>query len=198
MNQPFDPGTEDDLVRLWQESALAMPDPERLARRVGRLALTRFDRAVFRRNLREYAGFLALFLICAWQWVAGGDRIYGAMATAAGLFVVGYLWWQHRQIPPLDPSADARTFHTALLAHIDHQIRLLGSVRYWYLLPLYLPVFRVVAIAWKRRPEGALVFWAVVTGVFILVGWLNERLAVTFLRKQRAQVEAVYQEGSEP
>lgn len=194
MSQLFDAGAADDLVRLWQETTLPAPDPERLARRVARLALTHFDRAIGRRNIREYAGFVALFLIAGWQWMAGGDRVYAAMAITGGVFVVGYLWWQHRQLAPLDPSADARRYQAALLARIDHQIRLLGRVRYWYLLPLYLPVFRVVATTWDRRPKGALFLWVLVTGVFIVIGWLNERVAVTFLRKERARVESIYME----
>ena len=64
--------------------------------------------------------------------------------------------------------------------------------RYWSLLPLYLPMLRTVAVTWEKHPWTALVFWVAVTGVFVLIGWLNEGVAVNRLKEERARVAALY------
>jgi hypothetical protein len=188
-------GAADDLVRLWQESILPSPDPERLAHQVARMTLARFDKSIDDRNLREYIGFVALAILVAVQWAAGGDRVQLVAMTAAGLFVVAYLWWQHRSRVPLDPAADARSYQAALLARIDHQLRLLSRMRYWYLLPLYCPALLVLASTWRRSPIAAGLGFAVITALFVGIGWLNERLTVPFLRHERRRVESLYEDG---
>ena len=195
MTQPFGAGAADDLVRLWQESILPSSDPERLARQVGRMTLARFDRMIDRRNLREYLGLVVLAMMAGWQWMAGGNRVQAAAILAGGLFVGCYLWWQHRRLAPLDPAADARSYQAALLARIDHQIRLLSSVRYWYLLPLFIPSLWTFVATWQRSRVAAVIGFIVVTVLFAGIGWLNERLAVPFLRQERARVESLYNDG---
>ena len=118
--------------------------------------------------------------------------------AAGGLFVGAYLWWQHRGLAPLDPAADARSYQAALLMRIEHQIRLLSRVRYWYLLPLYLPAFLTFAAIWPRSRITAVLSFVIVTTVFAAIGWLNERVAVPLLRKERARVESLYEEGESP
>lgn len=195
MSHRFDAETPDDLVRLWQESLLPAPDPGRVTRRVAKMALTRFDRAIFWRNVREYAGYILLLFLFGRQWIVGGDRIEAALVIAGASFGMGYLWWQHRRIVPADPSADARTFQAALLARIDDQIRLLSRIRYWYLLPLYVSVLWTTAHTWRESPIAAVVGWTVVTGAFVWIAWVNERLVVGHLKGERARVEALYEEG---
>jgi hypothetical protein len=80
-----------------------------------------------------------------------------------------------------------------LLQRIDHQIRLLMSVRYWYFLPLTLPSLRIAALNWNSRPWSTLLFLAIVATIAIAGLWLNERAAVSFLRKERARVESLYE-----
>jgi hypothetical protein len=124
----------------------------------------------------------------------GGDRVQAAVGITSGLFVVSYLWWQHRRLTPLDPSADGRAYQAALLDRIDGQIRLLKNIRYWYLLPLYLPVAWTVAATWRRNPVAAVVGWALMTAVYILVAWLCERVAVRRLTFERDTVASLYTE----
>ena len=191
MSQSLDAGA-DDLLRLWHETLLPQRDPELLARRVARMKLLRFDVAVARRNMREYAGVAVVVILAGWQLMAGGDRVSAGLAIVAAISVGGFLVYQHRHVRPPDPSMNARDYHAALLQRIDHQVRLLKKVRYWYLLPLYLPVLRVVAVAWSVRPTAAFLFWLAVTVLFVFLGWLNERVAVRYLDDERKRIEAVY------
>jgi hypothetical protein len=187
----------DDLLRLWQETTLPRRDPEQLARRVARMKLARFDQMIARRNLREYVAVVAIVLWAGWQVASGGDRISAGMAVAGALFVGGYLWRQQSNEPPVDPAMSAREYQTALLARIDHQIRLLKSVRYWYFLPLSLPSLRIAALNWDSRPWSTLLFLAIVASICIAGVLLNELAVVFYLRRERAHVESLY-EHEEP
>ena len=129
------------------------PDPERLASQLARLALRRFDSHILWRNFREYAAALAVVGFGVWRFLAGDDRLQVGAIVFGAAFVAGYLWFQHRRLPRLDPAATAHDYQAALLARIDRQIALLGSVRYWYLLPLYVPVL-VQVVTPGRRTSG--------------------------------------------
>ncbi len=194
MSHPSNP-VADDLVRLWRESLLPSPDPERLASQLARLALGRFDRRVSWRNVREYAAALAVVGFGVWRFMAGDDRVQAGAIVGAAAFVAAYLWLQHRRLPRLDPAATARDYQAALLARIDRQIALLGGVRYWYLLPLYLPVLVQVARAWQAQQRAAAVLMLVlVTALYAGLAYVNERLAVSYLKDERARVASLYKD----
>lgn len=106
---------------------------------------------------------------------------------------MGYLWWQHRRITEPDATADARNYQSAMLARIDHQIQLLRTARYWYFLPLYVPALMTMVTTWQRgRHTAAILGWAIVSSIFIGLLWLNERVVVGFLWKERAKIGALY------
>jgi hypothetical protein len=194
MTHPSQPGA-DDLVRLWQESLLPAPDPERLARPLALLTLRRFDSVVSWRNAREYVAILAVVGFGVWRFVAGDDPLQTGALVGAAAFVGGYLWFQHRRLPRLDPSATARAYQAALLARIDRQIALLGSVRYWYLLPLYVPVLFQVAQSWQANQRAAAAsILALVTALYAGLAYVNERWAVAYLKDERARVASLYED----
>jgi hypothetical protein len=195
MTRSFESAGADDLVRLWQQSLLPSTDPNQLARELGRMTLRRFDRAIGWRNFREYAGAVAALAFGGLQWAFGGDRIQVILLVAGVGVSMGWLWWQHRRLEPLDPAADARAYQTAMLARLDQQIRLLSRVRYWYLLPLYLPAVRQTMVTWPSRPVGAVILLAIVTVIFAGIGWLNERVAVAFLKAERVRIESLYEDA---
>jgi hypothetical protein len=181
---------EEELMVYWQQTmgeATAGGAAHELAARV-----TRFDRTIFRRNSREY---IAGLILLAWS---GYNAFHGsrqALSLMAGvLFMMGYLWWSHRGMVALDPSADGRTYRNALLTRLDAQIRLLSRVRYWYLLPLYLPMVWQAVEHWPHSPWAAGLGLLVVTAFFVMVGWLNEVLAVKKLTQDRANVEQMFKE----
>jgi uncharacterized membrane protein YfcA len=193
MSQPSNP-VADDLVRLWRESLMPSPDPERLANQLARLALRRFDRVVSWRNVREYAAALAVVGFAAWRFVAGDDPLQAGAIVFGAAFVAAYLWSQHRRLPRLDPTATARDYQAALLARIDRQIALLGGVRYWYLLPLSVPVLIQVAHAWQAHQRvAAVLMLVVVTALYAGLAYVNERLAVNHLNEERARVASLYE-----
>jgi hypothetical protein len=146
----------------------------------------------FWRNAREYAAGIVLLVVFLGQLVIGDDRI-GALGGIGSVgFVMGYLWWKHRALQPLDPAADALAYKAALLARVDDQIRLLRSVTYWYLLPLFLPSLWQALHVWDKSPWAAALSLAVVSGIFGFLRWLNVTAGVGALLATRANVESMF------
>jgi hypothetical protein len=182
---------EDDLVRLWQGNTAAAPDPERVARTLMAQAW-RFDQRIFWRNFREYAAGIVLMVVFGGQVALGSDRSGGAIGFACVAFVMAYIWWTHRGLQPLDPAADLATYRSALLRRFDDQIRLLRTVPYWYLLPLFVPCLWQAVRGWDRLGWRVLVPLAVFTAFFAFIAWLNVGPGVRGLRAGRAKVEAMF------
>jgi hypothetical protein len=183
---------DDDLALLWRASTAPEPDPREIARLAGRASMRRFDRDIFRRNSLEYLAGVVAIVFFGWQIVTGNgvDRLQSVAAVLCVSFVLGHLWWSHRNLTPLDPSADARSYQVAMLERIDEQIRLLDSNRFWYLMPLSIPIF------WPILAGSSLVTVtdaAMLLGLFAGAAWLNERWGVRRLKKERAYVEGLFQ-----
>ena len=182
----------DEWARMWQGRMASGEDPERVARRI-MAQVWRFDHTVFWRNAREYAAGIVLLVVFLGQLAVGGDRIGALVGIGSVAFVLGYLWWHHRGLQPLDPAADAVSYKAALLARLDDQIRLLRGVTYWYLLPLSLPTLWQAARVWDKSPWAAVVSLAVVAVLFAFLRWLNLTAGVGALRATRANVVSMSQ-----
>ena len=166
-------------------------DPERVARRI-MAQVWRFDQTLFWRNAREYAAGIVLLVVFVGQLGLGDDRVGALVGIGAVGFVIGYLWWKHRGLQPLDPAADVIAYKAALLARIDGQVQLLRSVTYWYLLPLSLPPLWQAVHVWDKSPWAATVSLAVVVALFAFLRWLNVTRGVDALLATRANVEAMF------
>ena len=102
----------------------------------------------------------------------------------------------HRQTPPLDPAADARSYRAALLNRYDRQIRLLSGVKYWYVLPLYSWILlSIMTTIPAHDAKRRIVAGIIPTAFSLFVIWLNEIYAVKKLRLKRMQVEELLDEG---
>lgn len=191
---------------MWQDSTFPhLADPAEIAHNIAG-TVRRFDRTIFWRNLREYAAGGLMLIVFGGSAAFGYERfvpvpLIGVIAVS---FVLGYLWWKHRDPRPLDPSADARTYQAALLARYDRQIRLLSSVRYWYFLPLYLWILAATVANALHRPPHISPFahatmvaicFGVVTAVFGWLARLNERYAVRHLTEAKKRAESLLSEA---
>jgi hypothetical protein len=193
MSEPRLPQDEEDLMRNWQETPVSAPNPSDLARQIAD-QVARFDRRSWWRNAREYAAGV-LLLAMAVKGVMEGKPAALLMGAAA-LLVMGYLWWNHRGRRPLDAGADARAYQAAMLKRYDDQIAFLSNTRYWYLLPLYVPVVWITAIRWPQDPGRAALLFASATAGFVVLWWVSERFAVRRLKKGRAEVAAMLESTS--
>jgi hypothetical protein len=184
---------EDELKRYWQENTIDAPgtcNPALVRELSSRV--TQFDRKIFWRNSSEYAAGLVVLIWSGFMAYRGNRP---AIGTVLGVtFVMAYLWWQHRKLRQPDPSTNVLVYEKALLERFDSQIRLLSRVRYWYLLPLYIPIVWMAVEWFARQGWRAIFFLAIVTAAFVFVGWLNEKLAVGMLKEASAKVRAMIKE----
>jgi len=196
----FDTGLDNELQQVWQASSISQPaDPAEIARTIAG-AVHRFDRSIFWRNFREYAAGGVMLIVFAGSAALGHGRIVPLVGVVAVSFVLGYMWWKHRNLKPLDPTADARAYKAALLARYDRQIQLLRSVRYWYFLPLYVWILAATVANALHRPAH-LSPWAhaislaaslgFVTALYVWLLRLNERHAVRRLAEAKKQAESL-------
>ncbi len=188
-DEPLRP-TDEDWAGLWQGHVAPGEDPERIARRI-MAQVWRFDHTLFRRNAREYGAGIVLLVVFLGQLVMGNDRIGALVGICSVGFVMGYLWWKHRGLRPLDPAADGIAYKAALLARLDDQIRLLRSVTNWYLLPLSLPTLWQAVHVWQKSSWAAVASLVVVAAVFAFVRWLNLTAGVNALLAARTNIESM-------
>ena len=186
---------DDELIRLWRREGAV--DPDRMAREV-MARVWRFDQQILWRNFREYAVGLVLMVVFAGQIALDEDRIGGAIGFVSVGFVLGYMWWKHRHLQPLDPAADLSAYRRALLRRFDAQIQLLRTMPYWYLLPLFLPGLWVTVLRFPHARWRALVFLAVLVAVYAFLGWLNVKVAVGALRAARDGISSIGADQSPP
>jgi hypothetical protein len=181
---------DDELMRLWQHDPALAADAERVAR-VVMARVWRFDQQIIWRNVREYGAGLVLMVVFAGQIVLNDDRIGGAIGLVCVGFVMTYLWWKHRHLEPLDPAADLAAYRRALLQRFDDQIRLLRSVPYWYLLPLFLPGLWVAVSQFHHAGWMVLAPLGVLVAIYAFLGWLNVKVAVGKLHATRDEIAAI-------
>jgi hypothetical protein len=181
------------LTLLWQHGTSAAPDAAEISRLAGLASMKRFDRSIFRRNFGEYSAGLVLLFYFGWNLSAGRSVAFSLVASVCVLVVLGSLCWQHRNLRLLDPSADARAFHAAMLARIDKQLLLLGH-RFWYLMPLCIPFFWGILSDTNDSSSGWVRDLAVLAALFAAAAWLNENWGVRRLREERAKIERLYEE----
>src|ERR1044071_5436542 len=114
-----------ELMKMWQESLLPAPmDAHELAITIAK-RMERFDRKIFWRNTREYVAGGCLIAWFLWMLRYPGHRQIPIAGIVAVGFVMIYLWLNQRRKQALDPSADVRSYQTALLERYDRQIELL-------------------------------------------------------------------------
>jgi hypothetical protein len=114
---------------------------------------------------------------------------------------VGYLWQKHRKARAVNPDANAAEYRAALLANIDEQIALTASVRYWYVLPVWIFFVVVFVTGAMRAPNATRVVqfgleFLLATAVAVAVVWLNERYGMRRLKNTRRRVESLHTEAS--
>ncbi len=207
----FNDGFEQELMEMWQESTCPMPGDSSEQTLKLSAWVARFDRRVFLRNLVEYTA-VAIVLVRSGFEIASGERPLIAPLTSivAALFIASYIWRKHRETSPLNPEASARTYRDALLKRLDRQIELGRTVRYWYVLPVWLFFLVVFAYGAVRMltnatesgtPFPGLFFQTVefllATGICVVVIWLNEHRNLRKLEKESERVEDIRIEGEE-
>jgi hypothetical protein len=195
--------SEDELRELWcaQVPRGQIPGEDLLA--LVQKRIHSFDRVVTVRNLVESAASGFAFLIFAWLGWSAQEPLMraGYLLIAAGAaWVIYYLVRYGKNTVSADPSQSLPDYTRALVERYDHQIRLLKSVKYWYLMPIYAGLlFTSVGLflehGWRTPCWRDFDMPALYTAAFAAVWWLNEVYSVDRLRKQRASLLSMIEDN---
>jgi len=187
----------DELRELWcSQPVPAATSTEELVKLV-QARTEKFDRQIRNRNLRECIAAAAVTLIfgaMAYRVDDHFSRIGFTLIAATGLWIIFFLLRYGRASAPPDPGLDLDGYRRALVAKYDRQIWLLKSVKYWYLLPLWLGLALANIGGLRYQAHHGGLGWfsflapAIYTAGFAFVWWLNEVKGVGQLRTERSRV----------
>lgn len=194
----------DEMKQAWQSEAsharLAI-DPDLLLAEVRRNERT-FAAMIFCRDLREVG--VSLLLIPVWIYLGLRQQSPWTwwLAIPALLWIAGFMLVdRHRHSLRPAPQEPLRQQVEASLAQVEHQIRLLRNVLWWYILPFVLPVLAFFAqVTWREFGGGwlpmllAAIPFAITIGVFAFVYWLNQHAVRTTLEPRRRELQALADE----
>ena len=196
----------DELSELWCSQSYPSSATKEEFMMLVQKKTRQFDRFILIRNVLESMSALAVSIIFAAMAARTQDtlqRIGLLIVAASGLWIIAFLLRFGRTSVPTDPTQELSRYRHALVERYDCQIRLLKSVKYWYLLPPWIGLLTASAGVMLHESRNGRLGWyefigpAVYTAFFGLVWWLNEVHGVAHLRAERARVLAIAGESSE-
>jgi len=198
MNNP------DDLELLWQTLPVATDVKGEEMREIIMQKMSKFDRTIRRRNMGEVTGALVGAIGFSYMasrqtyWVS---RLGSAIIMATFVWII-YYFLRHGS-GPADPNPDqnAAGYQRALIAKIDHQIRLVRSAKFWFLLPMYFGLLLLTAGDLIAHAAAGKLTWIDAVGpvfytlVFAVIWWANDVYAAGKLLHLRTKLESGVQEA---
>jgi hypothetical protein len=195
----------DELRELWcSQPSLKTTGGEDMLVLVQRKT-SRFDRMIALRNRMECiaAGtVVAMFGFFAFRAHNTLVRTGCLVIAASAAWIIFYILRYGKGPSSVDPSLDLLGYTRALTNRYDYQIKLLKSVKYWYLLPPYLGLLLGTAGVFQEWAKAGILRWtdfispAIYTAVYAAVWWLNEVYSVGRLRKERAKLVSITSEST--
>ena len=193
---------QDELSNLWQSqvSPSSNSQKEREAEEMLTMVIEKtrkFDRQILLRNVREYVGAFivtAIFAWFAWKVPTRVEELGDAIVAASGIWIIYYLYRFGAGPRTLDPGVSLNAYGELLRESYDREVRLARSVKYWYLLPMYVGLVVANLGFWLRlhsqgkSARAAFVSLAIITLGFVGVWILNEVYAVRHLEKLKRQL----------
>ena len=173
-------------------------------------AESRFIQMIRSRDALETAA-ATLLIACLLPalWFTAGRRDWWLTVAFVwgilyGVGVIVWLWIARRQ-PPADPALPLHDYRLQIVARVDRQIALLGSVLLWYVSPVLVFCALICLAVWQSAPAGIRPRLFVLLAVqFILtaaLGWfivkLNKGRGLRSLREERARLLGTDAAGSE-
>ncbi len=132
---------EDELKELWKSQPASGIVKGNEMLEIVEKKMQKFDRMIAMRNRVECIAAAAVVIFFTWTAVRAPNVVMkaGSLVVAAGAaWIIFYMLRYGRAKMIADPSENLANYTQALVGRYDQQIRLLKSVKYWYLLPMYI------------------------------------------------------------
>jgi CubicO group peptidase (beta-lactamase class C family) len=186
---------DDELKRLWQQQPLRKPDmsPEQLISAMHKQT-SQLRRILDARDLRELVAcalvaiIFGIFYFTVYRTPV--SRLGALIVIGGAIFVAWKLVHTRRKTSPAPPGATVVKSLQAELKAVRAQSRLLGSVRWWYLLP---GGIGVLLCAWGGGGglAGNIGYTIFVITLNAFIYWLNQRARDKQLLPVEAQLESL-------
>ena len=182
----------DELRQLWQSDINEAIDQRELMRELERRTRN-FDRMNRRHDFRDIVAMLVVAVVYFWFAVRAGTTF----ERVADLWLVVFCGWfifYLRRYAKLSrkpvPEQTLDVYRQALVERYDGQIRLAKSVKYWFILPMWLGQMLYDIAYWVNGGKNIkfVMVTIFVTAVNALVWWLNEGPAVRYLKRRRREL----------
>ena len=191
---------DQELKQLWQRQVLAPPAklPDAQVVQGMKQKMSQFGRTIFWRDVREVAACLlviGLFLPGYFQtttWLAQT----GCLVEVFGAIFIAFRLIYSKRRDDRNLTADSlRGYLLHERCKIETQIRLLSTVLWWYILPLYVGAVMVAFGVGGSRgmifKVTFAVFYAVICGG---IWWLNQYAVKKHLLPLKAELDQTLQE----
>jgi len=185
----------DELRELWQSDINQALNQRDLLRELER-RMRSFDRTIRWRDLRETVAGLIVTAVYVWFALGAGtlfERMADLWLAAWGIWVALFLRRYFKLSRKPAPEQTLAVYRQALVDRYDGQIRLAKSVKYWYILPMWLGMLLLGLAVWSQ-PRGHLrctLVAVVATVVSAFVWWLNEGPGIRYLQRKRRELAAL-------
>ncbi len=185
----------DELRQLWQSDINEAINQRELLRQLEQRT-RRFDRMIRFRDLRESVAGLLITVVYLWfafQAVSTLDRMSDLWLAACGAWIAFFLWRFSRLSRKPAPEQSLAVYRHELVERYALQIRLSKSVKYWYVLPLWVGLMLREAVHLMNGEDKTRVLIATVfvTLCSAFVWWLNDGPGVRYLERKRRELAAL-------
>jgi len=188
---------QDELRELWcSQPTLKTAGGKDMLEFVKKRA-NHFDRMIVVRNWMECLAAVVVVAFFGFSALRAGDSLVraGCLVVAASAALIIFFILRYGRGPrSVDPSLDLSGYTKVLANRYDYQIKLLRSVKYWYLLPPYLGLLLGTLGILREKARTAVLSWSdfigpvIYTAFFAAVWWLNEVYSVGRLQKERSKL----------
>jgi len=190
---------DDELKKLWQQQPLRTPDvsPEKLVAAMQKQT-SQFRGILNARDFREVAACILVVIIFGFFYFTvyrtPVSRAGALIVIGSSIFIAWKLAYTRRKTPPAPPGATVLESLQAELKSVRAQSRLLGSVAWWYLLPLGVGI---LVCTWGNAHGGwadaigNIIYTVFVIALYVFIYRLNQRARAKQILPLETQLESL-------
>ncbi|MGD0300854.1 MAG: hypothetical protein ABSE86_27535 [Bryobacteraceae bacterium] len=182
----------DELRQLWQSDISEAINQRELLSELQRRSRS-FDRRNRRRDLVDIVAMLIIIVVYFWFALHAGNTLERVadvwLVVSAGWFIFYVRRYARISRKPV-PEQTLGAYRQALVERYDSQIRLAKSVKYFFVLPMWLGQMLFNLAYWMNGGKNFkfVMVTIVVTAGNVLVWWLNEGPGIRYLKRKRREL----------